>query len=55
MNSDISDWVNWHKACDAMQTEMLKELRKHFKNKAVMTHQEIDAILCEVHHPKQPD
>ena len=50
-----TEWVIWQNACDAMQAEMLKELRELFKDKAVCTHKEIDALLCEVYHPKMPE
>ncbi len=48
------NWIIWQRACDAMQAEMLKELRDHLKNNVVTSHKDIDALLCEVHNPKQP-
>jgi len=49
-----TDWIYWQRACDAMQAEILKEVRKLFKGKAVCTHKEIDALICEVTHPQDP-
>ena len=48
-------WVVWQNACDAMQAEMLKELRVLFAEKPVCTHKEIDGLLCEVHHPRDKE
>jgi hypothetical protein len=38
-----------------MKQEILKEVRSLFKGNAVVTHKEIDALICETHEPRAPD
>jgi len=49
-----TDWILWQQACDMMKAEILKELRSHHKQNCVTTHEEVDALICDVHHPKMP-
>ena len=37
-----------------MKAEILKELRAHHKDNAVTSHEDVDALICEVHHPELP-
>ena len=50
----MDNWILWQKACEAMQAEILKELRAHHKSNAVTTHKDVDSLICEVHAPKMP-
>jgi len=48
----MNDWILWQKACNAMQAEILKEFRELSRKKAICTHQEINELLEDMHHPK---
>ena len=49
-----TDWILWQEACNKMKAEILKELRAHHKDNAVTSHEDVDALICEVHHPELP-
>ena len=38
-----------------MKAEILKELRSHHKQNCVTTHEEVDGLICDVHHPPMTD
>lgn len=44
-------WILWQRACDMMRAEILKELRHHHELNVVTSHKDVDALICDVHHP----
>ena len=51
----MDNWILWQRACEQMKAEILKEIRSHHKENVVTSHEEVDALICDVHFPAFPD
>ncbi len=45
------NWIIWQRACDAMQSEMIKEVEREWKRGAIITRPDLRGILEDAHHP----